>query len=141
MIIVTGAAGFIGSCLVRKLNDEGFNYLVLSDNFLDEKKNRNLANKQFSEKVNRKDLMSWIEQNYQSVDFVFHIGARTDTAEFDTIIFDELNLNEIYAAYKVGNEASKKVLEKSGFQFYREKQEFDSVLEKNEQLIEMVIRK
>lgn len=55
--------------------------------------------------------------------------------------FDELNLNEIYAAYKVGNEASKKVLEKSGFQFYREKQEFDSVLERNEQLIEMVKRK
>ena len=55
--------------------------------------------------------------------------------------FDELNLDEIYAAYKVGNEASKKVLEKSGFQFYRLKEEFDSVLEKNEQLIEMVIRK
>jgi len=55
--------------------------------------------------------------------------------------FDELNLNEIYAAYKVGNEASKKVLDKSGFQFYREKQEFDSVLNKNEQLIEMVKRK
>jgi len=55
--------------------------------------------------------------------------------------FDELNLNEIYAAYKVGNKASKKVLEKSGFQFYREKQEFDSVLNKNEQLIEMVKRK
>ena len=55
--------------------------------------------------------------------------------------FNELNLNEIYAAYKVGNEASKKVLEKSGFQFYREKQEFDSVLERNERLIEMVKRK
>ena len=55
--------------------------------------------------------------------------------------FDELDLNEIYAAYKVGNKASKKVLEKSGFQFYREKQEYDSVLNKNEQLIEMVKRK
>ena len=55
--------------------------------------------------------------------------------------FDELDLNEIYASYKVGNKASKKVLEKSGFQFYREKQEFDSALEKNEQLIEMVITK
>ena len=93
MIIVTGAAGFIGSCLVRKLNDEGFNHLVLVDDFSDELKNQNFANKQFSEKVNRKDLMSWMEQNYQLVDFVFHIGARTDTAEFDTTIFDELNLN------------------------------------------------
>ena len=55
MIIVTGAAGFIGSCLVRKLNNEGFTHLVLVDDFSDELKNQNLANKQFSEKVNRKD--------------------------------------------------------------------------------------
>lgn len=93
MIIVTGAAGFIGSCLVRKLNDEGFNHLVLVDDFLDEKKNQNLVNKQFSEKVNRKELMSWMEKKYQLVDFIFHIGARTDTTELDTTIFNELNLN------------------------------------------------
>ena len=93
MIIVTGAAGFIGSCLVRKLNNEGFTHLVLVDDFSDELKNKNLEGKQFTEKVHRKELMSWMEQNYQSVDFVFHIGARTDTAEFDTTIFDELNLN------------------------------------------------
>ena len=55
--------------------------------------------------------------------------------------FDDLSLNEIYASYKIGNEASKNVLKKCGFHFYREFQEFDSVLEKNEQLIEMVIRK
>ena len=54
--------------------------------------------------------------------------------------FSELNLSNIYAAYKIGNEASKKVLEKSGFKFYRSKEEFDSVLEKNEQLIEMIRR-
>ena len=55
--------------------------------------------------------------------------------------FDDLSLNEIYASYKIGNEASKNVLKKCGFHFYREFQEFDSVLEKNEQLFEMVIRK
>ena len=55
--------------------------------------------------------------------------------------FDDLSLNEIYASYKIGNEASKNVLKKCGFHFYREFQEFDSVLEKYEQLIEMVIRK
>jgi len=55
--------------------------------------------------------------------------------------FDDLSLNEIYASYKIGNEASKNVLRKCGFHFYREFQEFDSVLEKYEQLIEMVIRK
>ena len=93
MIIVTGAAGFIGSCLVRKLNNEGFTHLVLADDFSDELKNKNLEGKQFIEKVHRKELMSWTEKNHQLVDFIFHIGARTDTTEFDTAIFDELNLN------------------------------------------------
>ena len=41
MIIVTGVAGFIGSCLVRKLNNEGFTHLVLVDDFSDELKNKN----------------------------------------------------------------------------------------------------
>ena len=93
MIIVTGAAGFIGSCLVRKLNNEGFTHLVLADDFSDELKNKNLEGKQFIEKVHRKELMSWTEKNHQLVDFIFHIGARTDTTECDTAIFDELNLN------------------------------------------------
>ena len=91
--LVTGAAGFIGSCLVRKLNNEGFTHLVLADDFSDELKNKNLEGKQFIEKVHRKELMSWTEKNHQLVDFIFHIGARTDTTEFDTSIFDELNLN------------------------------------------------
>ena len=93
MIIVTGAAGFIGSCLVKKLNNEGFNNLVLVDDFSDETKNKNLEGKQFFEKVHRKDLMSWMDGNWNTIDFVFHIGARTDTTEFDTAIFDKLNLN------------------------------------------------
>ena len=93
MIIVTGAAGFIGSCLVRTLNDNGYNNLILADDFSDENKNKNLRGKQYAEKVERMDLMQWISSNNDSIDFVLHIGARTDTTEFDQAIFDELNLN------------------------------------------------
>ena len=93
MIIVTGAAGFIGSCLVRTLNDNGYNNLILADDFSDENKNKNLEGKQYTEKVERMDLMQWISSNNDSIDFVLHIGARTDTTEFDQAIFDELNLN------------------------------------------------
>lgn len=45
MIIVTGAAGFIGSCLISKLNDLNFNYIVAVDDFSNLDKNKNLLGK------------------------------------------------------------------------------------------------
>ena len=102
MIIVTGAAGFIGSCLVRSLNDNGFNNLVLTDDFSDNLKNKNLDGKQFTEKVHRLDFMKWLSENHKSVSFIFHIGARTDTAEFDQSVFDKLNLNYSKNLWELG---------------------------------------
>jgi ADP-L-glycero-D-manno-heptose 6-epimerase len=93
MIIVTGAAGFIGSCLIQKLNELKFRYIIAVDNFSNAEKNLNLANKAIMERVDRKDLFAWLEKNNREVEFFFHIGARTDTTEFDTAIFDELNLD------------------------------------------------
>ena len=93
MIIVTGAAGFIGSCLVSKLNDLGQTNLVLVDDFSNEEKNKNLEGKQFSTQVERNVFVDWLEENARFVSEVYHIGARTDTTEFDIEIFDELNLN------------------------------------------------
>ena len=92
MIIVTGAAGFIGSCLASHLNKNGYHDLVLVDHFGDEEKAKNLQGMTF-EKVERNDFTSWLELNHQQVQFIFHIGARTDTTEFDVSIFNELNLN------------------------------------------------
>ncbi|MBK8363483.1 MAG: ADP-glyceromanno-heptose 6-epimerase [Bacteroidetes bacterium] len=93
MIIVTGAAGFIGSCLVGKLNAEGFNDIVVVDEFSHSEKNKNLEGKTFSQKVERDQFQQWLKDNHRFVQFVFHIGARTDTTEFDKAIFDKLNLN------------------------------------------------
>ena len=93
MIIVTGAAGFIGSCLVSKLNQEGFKDIVLIDDFSDPEKNRNFEGKEYAAKVGRSEFIPWLQSNQRLVQFVFHIGARTDTTEFDTAVFDELNLN------------------------------------------------
>jgi len=90
--VVTGAAGFIGSVLVGKLNQSGMKKLVLVDDFSNELKNANLAKKQFSEKIHRNDFSVWLEEHGDKVEFVFHIGARTDTAEFDVTVFDKLNL-------------------------------------------------
>ncbi|MEQ8324675.1 MAG: ADP-glyceromanno-heptose 6-epimerase [Vicingaceae bacterium] len=93
MIIVTGAAGFIGSCLVSRLNKEGYKDIILVDEFTDEKKLKNLAGKTYSAKVNRDDFHHWLRANHKLVQFIFHIGARTDTTEFDKAIFDRLNVN------------------------------------------------
>ncbi len=93
MIVVTGAAGFIASCLVSKLNSSGYDNLILVDDFSRENKSRNLDGKKFIEKIERSVFLDWFKENVINVEFVYHIGARTDTTEFDKSIFDELNLN------------------------------------------------
>jgi len=93
MIAVTGAAGFIGSCLVRKLQDEGYDAIIVVDDFSRPEKTKNLESKTHLKYVNRDEFIKWLDLNANDVDFVFHIGARTDTTEFDVNIFNELNLN------------------------------------------------
>lgn len=93
MIIITGAAGFIGSCLIQKLNDEGFYDLVLVDDFSNKEKSRNFEGKRFSQQVDRVNFPGWLIANQLLVQFVFHIGARTDTAESDVDLFNRLNLD------------------------------------------------
>ncbi len=101
MIVVTGAAGFIGSCLITKLNAENFNFIVAVDDFSDPEKAANLADKRIQEYVDRELLFDWLTDNYQEIEFIFHIGARTDTTEFNYEIFAHLNV-----------EYSKKIWEK-----------------------------
>ena len=92
MIIVTGAAGFIGSCLINKLNAENFNYIIAVDDFSNPAKQLNLDGKKIQEFVEREAFFDWLDANYQEVEFLFHIGARTDTTEFDYAIFERLNV-------------------------------------------------
>ena len=91
MIIVTGAAGFIGSCFVKKLNDEGFKDLVLVDDFSVESKIANLSTSEFHIKIDRAVFIPWLKKNTNTVQAIVHIGARTDTAEFDVDLLNKLN--------------------------------------------------
>jgi ADP-L-glycero-D-manno-heptose 6-epimerase len=93
MIVVTGAAGFIGSCLVKKLNSEGNADLILTDDFSRADKNLNLEGKSFHSKIHRNEFLPWFEKHAGAVKFIFHLGARTDTAEQNPVIFNDLNLN------------------------------------------------
>jgi ADP-L-glycero-D-manno-heptose 6-epimerase len=91
-IVVTGAAGFIGSCLVGFLNAKGFNNLIIVDEFSRIDKVPNLEGKQFSAKVERDLFFDWLAKQSKPVDFILHIGARTDTTEFDYSIHEKLNV-------------------------------------------------
>jgi len=93
MIVVTGSAGFIGSCMVSKLNREGFNDVVLVDDFTKTEKALNYKGKTYSQLVERKDFMPWIRENHKFIQIIIHLGARTDTTEFNYDILTALNLD------------------------------------------------
>jgi len=92
MIVVTGAAGFIGSCLAGELNRRGFKDIVLVDDFHIPEKEKNYVTKTYSSLVDRKDFVDWVGENHRFIQIIFHLGARTDTTEFDVSVFDKLNL-------------------------------------------------
>lgn len=104
MIIVTGAAGFIGSCLCQKLLDAGYKDLVLVDDFSRKEKENNHINKANTQKVERSKFVAWLQENQNQVQFVFHLGARTDTTEFDYSIFQELNVDYSQAVWNICTE-------------------------------------
>ncbi len=91
-IMVTGAAGFIGSCMVQYLTAQGLTNLILVDAFDREDKIPNLAGKAFAHKVDREQLFDWLAAEKPVIDFVFHLGARTDTTEFDYTVHEHLNV-------------------------------------------------
>jgi ADP-L-glycero-D-manno-heptose 6-epimerase len=92
-IVVTGAAGFIGSCLVRLLNDGGAENLILVDDFSRSDKDPNLEGKKFRTKIHRDDFFSWLQEQSSGIEACYHLGARTDTTEFDYSVHQRLNVD------------------------------------------------
>ncbi len=91
-IIVTGAAGFIGSCMVQLLNDHGFENIIIVDDFGVEEKRVNWESKKFTAAVERQSLIEWLDEKKPVISAIIHLGARTDTTEFDYAVHDELNV-------------------------------------------------
>ncbi len=92
VIAITGAAGFIGSCLTAYLNELGFEQLVLVDDFSDQRKVHNLQGKKYLHKVHRDQFADWCKAHPDKIRCIFHLGARTDTTDPDFEIFRKLNL-------------------------------------------------
>lgn len=101
MIVITGAAGFIGSCVTAKWNKEGLTNLILVDDFSRADKEPNYLHKSFHQKIDRKSFPEWFDAHAHLVTLVIHLGARTDTTEFNSRIFDELNLEYSKKLWKI----------------------------------------
>ena len=82
MIIVTGGAGFIGSCVVRTLNDAGRDDIVIVDNIAKTDKWMNMRNKRYITYVNKLRFLNELP-TYQNVEAIIHMGAQSSTTERD----------------------------------------------------------
>jgi ADP-L-glycero-D-manno-heptose 6-epimerase len=91
-IVLTGAAGFIGSYMLGYLNKKGYSNIIIVDDFNDEDKWFNYDTKEFNEKIEREELFAWLKTCDRNISYVFHLGARTDTTEFDYSIHEKLNV-------------------------------------------------
>lgn len=92
MILITGAAGFIGSCMVQYMNEQGVENIILVDKFTEADKERNWKRKKYKYLVDRELLLDWLDENKPKIEFVIHLGARTDTTEFNYNVHKELNV-------------------------------------------------
>jgi len=92
VIAITGAAGFIGSCLVGYLNELGYDNLILIDDFSHPEKANNLQEKKWLEKIDRSEFIENLQRYARRIQYFFHLGARTDTTEQDYELLKKLNL-------------------------------------------------
>jgi ADP-L-glycero-D-manno-heptose 6-epimerase len=95
MIILTGGAGFIGSCLLKKLNDVGISDILVVDRLRSGPKWKNLVGKKFNDYVDKSVFREKIDDILKShtIDAIFHLGACTDTTETDADYIIDNNFN------------------------------------------------
>lgn len=93
MIIVTGASGFIGSCLLEKLNKIGYNKIVLVDDFSSPASQQNIVFKQFEKQIDKSIFLNWLALQSEKIEVIFHFGAISDTTITDKALFDLWNFD------------------------------------------------
>ncbi len=90
MIIVTGAAGFIGSCVISRLNQEGLTDIIAVDVLRTNDKWKNLRHLDFADYLDREQLFAYLE-NQPQIEAIIHMGACSATTERDANYLMENN--------------------------------------------------
>jgi ADP-L-glycero-D-manno-heptose-6-epimerase len=104
MIAITGSAGFIGSVVSGFLNQKGIQDLILIDDFSKTAKEKNFSTKKYHTLIDRGAFIPWFETHADQIEFIIHLGARTDTTEFDYEVFQKLNVDYTLALWKICTE-------------------------------------
>ena len=104
MIVVTGAGGFIGSRLIKHLNELGIGNIIAVDDF-DQPQKKEILNDTYTKIfIDRSTFINFLKENHEIIDTVYHLGARTDTTEPSVEIFNKLNLNFTKAIWNICTE-------------------------------------
>lgn len=82
-LVLTGGAGFIGSGVLKILNDEGISDILIADELGHDEKWRNLVGKKFSQFIHKDHLFEWLEGRGQEIAGIIHLGACSSTVEAD----------------------------------------------------------
>ncbi len=93
LIVVTGAAGFIGSGVVSYLNNQGNHNLVLVDVLDHPDKEKNLKNKKYLQLLNISDFIPWLKGRETEIQAIIHLGACSDTMETNVQYLTDNNTN------------------------------------------------
>ena len=91
MIIVTGALGFIGSCVAKELNNQGREDIIIVDETKDDKSSKYFSELKYIRYYEKNDFLNTLD-NLEDVELIIHMGACSATTETNEKYLIETNL-------------------------------------------------